>query len=372
MIRKHLFFFIKWLWLVGLLLAGCQNEPSQVTEQATAVALATGTDAPRPDTPSPAPSPSPTPLPPTLTFTPLPTVTPTPTITPTPLPTEIPVTIEQNGAQMILVSGGFFRMGADSEQLFQECREFRTGCQRSWFQPSEPEHLVLLPSFYLDLYEVTNEAFLSFVNELVDYQMACQEQPCFNPDDSRIKVDENGNFLLSSSVSDYPVTGVSWYGAAAFCEWRGGRLPSEAEWEMAASWDGVNEVKTRYPWGDLFDGTLVNFCDVSCGESQAEAEVDDGAIFEVAGGLYPPGPAGTYDMAGNLWEWVADWFSEDYYSQSATADPAGPTAGSQRVVRGGSWFDTGNFTNVVIRFPAPPEATDSTIGFRCALDGPSN
>lgn len=370
MILKQLFFFIKWLWVAGLLLAACQEEPPQPTEQATAVAIITTTNTPQPATATSPPSP--TPLPPTPTFTPLPTATTTPTITPTPLPTEIPMQIVQDGTEMILVAGGFFRMGADSEQLFQECRTFRSGCQRSWFQPSEPEHLVLLSSFYLDLYEVTNEAFLSFLDGLDDYQTGCGEQPCFNPDDSRIKIDENGNLSLSSSLNDYPVTGVSWYGAAAFCEWRGSRLPTEAEWERAASWDGLNEVKTRYPWGELFDGMLVNFCDMSCEESQTEAEVDDGGIFEVPGGLYPPGPAGTYDMAGNLWEWVADWFSEDYYSQSATADPAGPNEGSQRVVRGGSWFDTGNFTSGVIRFPAPPEATDSTIGFRCALDGPTN
>jgi formylglycine-generating enzyme required for sulfatase activity len=227
-----------------------------------------------------------------------------------------------------------------------------------------------LPGFYIDAYEVTNKQFAAFLNELGHQEGACRDEDCFEPRYSQIAISEEDGYQLEEDKENYPVTGVTWYGADAFCEWRGARLPLEAEWEMAASWDWETETKTLYPWGDDFYGDITNFCDKSCSEQHAVTVVDDGYRETSPVGTYEAGrsPAGAYDMGGNVWEWTADWFAADYYENSPETRPTGPEEGRKRVVRGGSWFDTGNFTSTVVRFPATPGEAGDTIGFRCAVD----
>lgn len=355
-----------------LLLAACGQSETTPTPTQAAANIAAATATPRPSAtvtimPTGTSTPQPTATP---TATPLPTNTPTPTITLTPLPTDIPTQIENGGAVMLLVRGGFFKMGSDGRDLLEECRLYRRGCQQSWFVASEPARTILLHPFYIDAYEVTNQAYVEFLNELGEHEGACFDENCLELEDSRVELTADGRYIISGGIANYPVRGVSWYGAAAFCEWRGASLPTEAQWEMAASWDPESQTKTNYPWGDTFDPTALNFCDEQCPEEQADKDAKDGFIFEAPVGSYPAGrsPIGAYDMAGNLWEWVNDWFAPDYYQQSPTVNPRGPATGEARVVRGGSWFDTGNFTAAAIRFPAPPAETGSSIGFRCALD----
>ncbi len=317
-------------------------------------------------------SPSPTTIPPTETATPTSTSTstPLPTSTPTPTATPFPLTLNVPGGTMVLITGGFFEMGATADSLTEECNAFREGCQVDWFTASEPVHSVLLGRYYIDTHEVTNEAYASFLNS-VGSDSACLDQPCLNDEQSQIVV-QDGTFIVEEDQKQNPIAGVSWYGASAFCEWRDARLPTEAEWERAAVWDSKSSAARRYPWGNEFDGRLVNFCDSSCDAPQANSEYDDGfpevapvASFE--GGV---SQSGLYDMAGNVWEWVADWYDPTYYAGSSEAHPTGPLNGEEKVVRGGSWFDTGNFTTSAIRFPSTPDNTDRTIGFRCAADIP--
>ncbi len=304
------------------------------------------------------------------------TVTPTPESLPSPTtppePTPLPVSIRSDTADMILVTGGQFEMGARGSQLLEECNAFREGCDEAWFSPSEPIHLVQIDPFYVDVYEVTNEAYVRFLNDLAEIDAACDGQSCFNASDSQIDSDAEGQFAVDEAFLDHPVTGSSWYGAGAFCAWRGARLPSEAEWELAASWDSETSTKFLYPWGDQFDGSIVNSCDVNCDQPQANSEYEDGYAITAPVGSYENGrsPSGAYDMAGNVWEWIADWYDPGYYGQSPDANPIGAETGEDKVVRGGSWFDTGNFTSAAIRFPAPPAETGDTIGFRCAQDAP--
>lgn len=299
-----------------------------------------------------------------------PTNVPTATATTTPAATTLPARFDSPIGEMALLAGGTFSMGADAAQLLAACDEFRPGCQEAWFSAAEPIHLVTLDPFYMDIFEVNNADFVTFLNTLDAQEPDCDGEMCLTADDSQIELDENGRFTIAPEFEDHPVVGVSWFGADAFCSWRHARLPSEAEWEMAAAWDATTETKTLYPWGDEFDATAVNFCDANCAEAQAFADVDDGFATTAPVGSFVNGrsPAGIDDMAGNVWEWVNDWYADEYYNQSPDTNPTGPEEGDARVVRGGSWFDTGNFSAAAIRFPAPPDETGNSIGFRCALD----
>jgi formylglycine-generating enzyme len=333
----------------------------------------TGSDAAAtavPDKPSASPTPGPTNTPaPTATL--LPTATPEPTITPTPAPTPMPVNIRSGTAAMALVDATIFSMGASADSLLAVCNEFRAGCDRGWFTASEPVHTVALDPYYIDVYEVSNAAYVEFLNFMGGHSATCDGQDCLTLHDSRLQSDGSGGYSVTEGFAEHPITGVTWYGAATFCAWRGARLPSEAEWEMAAGWDDAAGVKRLYPWGDEFDGTAVNSCDVNCAAPQAVARFDDGFAGTAPAGSFAEGvsPFGVYDMAGNVWEWVNDWFSADYYGAAPVTNPPGPAQGDAKVVRGGSWFDTGNFSATAVRFPAPPTESGDSIGFRCAQNG---
>lgn len=269
---------------------------------------------------------------------------------------------------MTLIPGGFFQMGATAESLNEECNLFRDGCQADWFSASEPVHTILMGRYYIDTHEVTNEAYAAFLNETV---ANCGGEACIDPEHSQITL-AGDTYSAASDIALFPAAGVTWFGAAAYCEWRDARLPTEAEWEKAAAWDDQNSLSRRYPWGDEFDGQLLNFCDASCEEQQANSEFTDGYALAAPVSSFMGGrsAAGLFDMAGNVWEWVADWYDPTYYTNSPESDPQGPDEGDQKVVRGGSWFDTGNFTASAIRFPSLPDNADRTIGFRCADDLP--
>ena len=341
------------------------GSPAESANLATAV-QPTDTTVPLPTAtppPSATPAGTPTPLPCTTAST-LPTATSSPTATPYPAVIEVP------GGAMILIPGGTFQMGASAADLTAECNKFRDGCQEAWFAASEPVHTVSTGAYYLDSHEVTNEAFLVFLNELGRGTL-CLEQPCLEADQSEIDA-HNGGYGVETEAAREPVAGVTWYGAAAYCAWRGGRLPSEAEWEKGAAWDLSTAVARRYPWGNEFDGNVVNFCDAACDEPQANGDFNDGfpavaPVASIAGGV---SPSGLFDMAGNLWEWVGDWYDLSYYANSPEDTPPGPADGTEKVVRGGSWFDSGNFMASTIRFPSAPDNSDFTIGFRCAADLP--
>lgn len=286
-------------------------------------------------------------------------------LTTTPTAIIMSLQIEQGDVHMVWLPGKDFPIGLDVETLLDECLQFSQNCKSSWFEQSSPRRDMRIPNeFYIDTYEVTNESFANFLNNMENHESICYDADCFDPRYSQILIEEDGSYLVEEDKNQFPVTGVTWYGASAFCEWRGVRLPFEAEWEMAASWDWETQTKTIYPWGDDFYGNITNFCDESCTEQHALMAVSDGYGETSPVGNYEEGrsPSGAYDMGGNVWEWTADWYSSDY------AQFGGPNEGNQRVVRGGSWFDMGNFTGTAIRFPASPEDAGDTTGFRCASD----
>jgi formylglycine-generating enzyme required for sulfatase activity len=308
---------------------------------------------------------------PSPTAPPTPTPPPTATATPLPSPTAPPPVVPVAGGSMTLVTGGFFQMGAAVDDLMATCATVSADCRREWFAAAAPSHTVLLAPYYLDTHEVTNAAFVDFLNVIGGETAVCRGQPCIDPDESRVFW-ENGAATVAADRAQGPMAGVTWYGADAYCAWRGARLPSEAEWEKAAAWDDSAMTARRYPWGDDFHGRRLNFCDATCDAPQANVAWNDGYAVAAPVAGYEDGRSATghFDMAGNVWEWVADWYDSGYYATSPEADPTGPEAGEQKVVRGGSWYDTAVLTMSAVRFPSAPENADATLGFRCAADLP--
>jgi formylglycine-generating enzyme required for sulfatase activity len=204
-----------------------------------------------------------------------------------------------------------------------------------------PPHTVTLDSFYIDLYEVTNAR----------YDACVRDQACNQPMD--LSSATRPGYYGVSTYDDFPVIHVSWEMAKDYCEWRGARLPSEAEWEKAArgSTEGI------YPWGMDIDCSLANYW------GEEENCVGD----TTAVGSYPQGasPYGALDMAGNVWEWVMDWYDPGYYAVSPPENPPGPDLGQHRVVRGGSWSGGALQLRVTTRGRDLPAGTYNYVGFRC-------
>ena len=303
----------------------------------------------------------------------------------------------RDGMVMVYVPAGQFEMGmsdAQVDQALRACNEVNDDCEQESFKSEQPAHTVALDAFWIDQTEVTNMQFAAFLNE-----QGNQSEEVTNPQFAEWLMDHSsyssiynqvegqvywlepgqyglieqvgGEFQPKSGYADYPVIEVSWYGAAAYCDWVGGRLPTEAEWEYAAR----GSDSRLYTWGDTFDGSRANYCDASCPERWRNTAYDDGYARWAPVGNYPDGASwcGALDMAGNVWEWVSDWHSDDYYARSPLENPQGPaTAGpyNSRVRRGGSWFDESwQMRSTSRRGEVPSSLRVHWVGFRCAISG---
>ena len=225
-----------------------------------------------------------------------------------------------------------------------------------------PQHKVYLDAYYIDVYEVTNAQYHQFW--IADGEKKSKHTPA-SYGSSYMIGDWPG---VAETKPNYPVIGVTWYDATAYAEWAGKRLPTEAEWEKAAS--GTDERK--WPWGDDFDLEIPT-SDTAGGNLKSKIHSNrrdgsDGYDNTTAPvGTYPTGasPYGVYDMAGNVWEWIADWYDKDYYSNSPAKNPSGPDVGKLKVIRGGSWNHRENDQRCNNRYYTYPDSWGNTLGFRC-------
>jgi formylglycine-generating enzyme required for sulfatase activity len=244
---------------------------------------------------------------------------------------------------MIYVPSGIFRMGDNDGE-----------------SDESPSHIVKLDPYFIDETEVTNGQYAYCVDEGV----------CSPP--SRPGATFHRAYFGDPAFDDFPVIFVNWFDARDYCAWRGARLPSEAEWERAASYDPVQAIKYRYPWGDVFDGNLANFCDTNCPQSDKNIEFDDEHNDTAPAASFPDGvsPFGLYDMAGNVMEWVSDWYDPRYYEESTDTNPLGPLEGEFKSLRGGSWLSSAKEVRTSGRSSYLPSVSRAVLGFRCAMTAP--
>ena len=279
--------------------------------------------------------------PPTSTQVPTPISSPTPTSLP-PLGIGSQRISASDGMTQVFVPEGSFLMGSPDGDP-------------DVFAHERPQHSVWLGSYWIDQTEVTNAMFARCV----------AEGACSPPRSTAANT--YGVYYGNPVFDPYPVIWVDWSQAQSYCQWANRRLPTEAEWEKAARGTGGQ----YYPWGDepVSTAMLADFQDVSSSCARAhygacEPYRDTTLVGERSAGA---SPYGALDMAGNVWEWVADWYDAGYYQSSPDSDPKGPEQGTQRVLRGGSF--AANFSRDLRsahRYPMAPDQTIFGFGIRCA------
>jgi formylglycine-generating enzyme required for sulfatase activity len=240
--------------------------------------------------------------------------------------------------ELVFVAGGEFLMGSDIDVL----------------APEFPLHEVRVSSFYLDKLEVSASEFVAFL----------QAQGRHVDERGRVWIGlgragcavgwADGRYSVADSLAERPVVCVSWYGALAYAEWAGKRLPTEAEWEYAVRGGALGKGRSYRHLTDI------------ASRAWYAANAPGGVPQERA--LLIPNLLGIYDLNGNVWEWCADWFQPDFYSLGVRFNPIGPATGGQRVIRGGSSLSASEQLRAEFRGSFSPDATDRFVGFRCARD----
>jgi formylglycine-generating enzyme required for sulfatase activity len=259
--------------------------------------------------------------------------------------------LECNLNNMVLVPAGPFYRGTCNEGSDPACYPGEPGYSRTYSTVEMPGREIDLAGFYIDMYEVSVAEFRVCIEA-----GACQAKWLGNYNEANFCNYDKPNY------DEHPVNCASWYAADQYCRFAGKRLPSEAEWEKAAR----GESGFVFPWGNTT---------ASCKLANYSYYTN---LFCVGGtslpGSYPDGvsPYGAFDMAGNLWEWVQDWYDPDYYDPayplpdySPSENPQGPTTGTYRLIRGGSWVSSEGFIRTTMKHFYTPETGMEDVGFRC-------
>jgi formylglycine-generating enzyme len=259
-----------------------------------------------------------------------------------------------------LIPGGKFQMGSDDGD-----------------NDEKPIHTVILDSFYLGKYEVTNEQFCKFLNEngnqSKDATQWIKLDGTWNAEKCRI-IQKDNQFSVESGFDNYPVVYVSWDAAVAYCKWLSEktgkvyRLPTEAEWEFAA---GNGSKHTKYSWGNSEPSATKggNVADEDLKKDFPKWEIfndySDGFILNAPVGSFTANDFGLFDMTGNVWEWCSDWKGE--YNKSEEKNPVGAQLGTKKVIRGGGWLGSPEACRVVDRYSDTPDHRGHSMGFRIAM-----
>ncbi len=256
-------------------------------------------------------------------------------------PPEPPAVIisEKDQATLLYVPAGEFLMGTSDEDVGLYARLFPLRPSTS-FDNERPQRIVYVDTFYIDRLEITNRQFKGFLAESGYVPVLYLDSPPHN-------------------APDLPAVVLAWEDAAAYAAWAGRRLPTEAEWEKAArGTDG-----RIWPWGNDWDPTKLSGNDGT--------GLVDGYAQTAPVGRFPQGasPYGALDMAGNLWEWVSDWYAPDFYLTGPAINPQGPETGDGHVLRGGGWAESFDYTRYAKRRGGNPGSL--LRGFRCAMDPPA-
>lgn len=308
-------------------------------------------------------------------------------------------------SNMVMVEGGVFEMGDDKERARAD---------------EMPKHLVKVSSFYMDITEVTNAQFKAFVDatgyvtiaeQEIDIEELMKQLPPGTPPPAPellqpfslvFKAQQEGREVYypsewwemipganwrqpqgpGSSIEDkleHPVVHVAWYDAIAYCKWAGKRLPTEAEWEYAAR-SGKNK-RTQYPWGN--DSIAPHNANYWQGTFPIANQIEDKYLRTSPVKTFEPNELGLYDIAGNVWEWTADWYHFQHYFQQSKQDlPLNPEGPSQsfdpdeptvpkKVIRGGSFLCNDSYCSgyrVASRMKSSPDTGMEHTGFRCVAD----
>ncbi|MGE4352203.1 MAG: formylglycine-generating enzyme family protein [Bdellovibrionales bacterium] len=257
--------------------------------------------------------------------------------------------------QMVKIQGGPFRMGDEAGT-----------------DAEKPAHDVFIDPFYMDATPVTNAQFKLFLKECAAWQKTAVIKKYLN---TYYLYMWRNEIFYPKQKRDHPVVYVTWFSAAAYCNWRsqkdgltccydennefacnfsasGYRLPTEAEYEFASKGGKENNI---YPWGNEINKSVANYDNLI------------GDTTEV--GSYPPNGYGLFDMSGNIAQWCQDWFAPDYYRHGAPQNPHGPETGKYRVYRGGAWGTPADFQRCTKRFWLMPENCNPDFGFRCVRRG---
>ena len=287
-----------------------------------------------------------------------------------------PQALSSSAPELLALPAGSFMMGTDSTEGFAEDGE-------------GPARTVQVSAFRIAATAVTNAQFREFVRatsyiteaeqagfSFVFYlqldperrkavRQVSRELPWWLPVEGACWQRPSGPGSSILHCLDHPVVHVSWNDAAAFCAWAGGRLPTEAEWEYAAR---GGKQGLRYPWGDQFEPDGRRHCNTWRGRFPSEP-ADGWTPGTVAADAFPPNAFGLYNVAGNAWEWCADWFSPRYHLETASRDPLQARPTGRRSMRGGSFLCHDSYCNryrVAARGSNTPGSTSSNCGFRLA------
>jgi len=278
----------------------------------------------------------------------------------------------------VYVPKGEFIMGStddDTALALELCQNYYhtpENCKRSWYDDERPQHTVHLKSYWIMQTEVTNAQYAQFIDA-----DGYTKQEYWSPagwswrEDNEItgpgKSSQNSNL----NGPNQPMIDIGHYEAEAYANWLSDTigfdfsLPTEAEWEKAAR----GTEGHLYPWGNSWDASRFNYCDENCTADGADKESDDGYRYSAPVGSYPAGssPYGALDMAGNVWEWTADFYDGDYYARSPERNPTGAESGEMFVVRGGSWSKNPNISRAAYRGRIKTALRSNDVGFRVRL-----